>query len=90
MTDLSETVSTVMYGKSSQANTPGNDNDDFRAGYDTGSTCTDGIQSKVWQDRYSHYRKPLPGGPRWMNWTEWKRGFWAAKFQAIGAEIVEQ
>lgn len=90
MTSLSETLSSVMYGKPSGANAVENDNPDFRSGYDAGMDCKDGIQSKVWADAYAAYRKPLPDSERWLQWVEWKRGFWAAKFQVIEAAMVEQ
>lgn len=87
MFDLDEMMSRQLWGKSSKANAPENQNPDWQDGYACGQddsfqsiTDDDGV-GQDWWEKYLSYGKPEPGDPRWGLWQNWKRGFHNGRLQ---------
>lgn len=82
MADLTETISQALFKKSSRLNAPENQNEDFQKGSEAGLVADPyGIQGPEWEAAYASYGSPEPSDPRWELWSNWKRGFHAARMQ---------
>lgn len=80
--EISETLAQTVYGKSSKLDAPENQNDDFCWGYSMGMMATEEDDITLMLSAWRNYGSPTGGPPDWL---DWKRGFHAGRFAAIGA-----
>ena len=80
--EISETIAQTLYGKSSKIAAPENQNDDFCWGYSVGTMAAKQDKDELWNAAWRNYGSPLSATPEW---ADWKRGFHAGRFAAIGA-----
>lgn len=92
---LSENIAQEIYGKSSNPFAEENLNDDFQSGYSTGMTCGASAPSNYlaaeWATRLKlHGAKNMqPFTKEHLAFLDWKRGFWAGRFDQISADAAQ-
>lgn len=79
--DTPERIHKAMFGKSGLANHPGNDNPEFKAGFEVGSKAKARESSDVFMPEWERRGRPQPPSIEYKRYAEWKRGYWAARMQ---------
>lgn len=78
-TEICEMISQQLYGKSAKPDSPENQNDDFKKGFEAGCKATDEAgRDKRWLAAWDEYENVNSNG-----WQDWKRGWWAGAYRQI-------
>lgn len=86
MSDLAEKLHRALWGRSGRANAPGNQSEDFQAGFDAADERDDPALGGQLTDEWNRRGQPEQFTPEWRRFSEWKRGLFAARMQRICAE----
>lgn len=95
MTDIAETIRRAIYpGRTSRANAPANQNDDWQLGFRMGQKSTETPDPEdsmhpLWHAAHLAYLAPDPekNPEQWARWSEWKKGWHAARLQIATARV---